>query len=201
MATKNSSADIKDSAKDAKKLQPDEVILELPEVKDIPGQENVKVPDMREMADTTISSDDEEGVGIFEDENGDDASTERTGPAIILNEDKLMIDDEDMEAELDSEEDENNLDNDNIEILGNDNVTPMEKRLLQKSTDYMNNEEDENLNNALLNDTDDDGDELNEISDLSGNDLDVPGAEEDDEDEAIGEEDEENNDYSLGDNR
>jgi hypothetical protein len=32
----------------------------------------------------------------------------------------------------------------------------------------------------------------------AGNDLDVPGAELDDEDEAIGEEDEENNYYSLG---
>jgi hypothetical protein len=34
--------------------------------------------------------------------------------------------------------------------------------------------------------------------DESGNDLDVPGAELDDEDEAIGNEDEENNYYSLG---
>jgi hypothetical protein len=34
--------------------------------------------------------------------------------------------------------------------------------------------------------------------DLSGDDLDVPGSEDDDKDEAIGREDEENNYYSLG---
>lgn len=46
-----------------------------------------------------------------------------------------------------------------------------------------------------------DDDEWNEKSydnDLIGDDLDVPGSEDDDFDEAIGEEDEENNYYSLG---
>lgn len=44
-------------------------------------------------------------------------------------------------------------------------------------------------------------DEKNELdfrNDVSGGDLDIPGAELDDEDELIGEEDEENNYYSLG---
>jgi len=46
---------------------------------------------------------------------------------------------------------------------------------------------------------DDDGEMLNEGSDRSGRDLDVPGSEDDDADEKIGEEDEENNSYSLPD--
>ncbi len=46
-----------------------------------------------------------------------------------------------------------------------------------------------------------DPDALNEKSfkdDLSGDDLDVPGSELDDDEEAVGSEDEENNYYSLG---
>lgn len=191
--------DIKDSEKDAEKLKRDEAILDLPEVNDIPGQENIKVPDMREMADTTISSDDEEGIGVFEDENGDDATSERTGPATILSEDELWMSDEDMEAAPDEEDDESNEDeNDDIELGGADNVSADEKSVLQKSADNTNTPEDEDLNNALPDDTDDDGDKLNEAVDVSGKDLDIPGAEDDDADEAIGEEDEENNDYSLG---
>jgi hypothetical protein len=55
---------------------------------------------------------------------------------------------------------------------------------------------------ASLDNTDDDGDPLNEESslnmDMTGEDLDVPGSSADDSDEEIGEEDEENNYYSLG---
>ncbi|HEV9036620.1 MAG TPA: hypothetical protein VGQ51_08370 [Puia sp.] len=63
--------------------------------------------------------------------------------------------------------------------------------------------EDDVLNEAALDDKDSDGDPLNEKSfgeDVSGDDLDVPGADADDEDEDIGEEDEENNEYSLSKN-
>jgi hypothetical protein len=45
---------------------------------------------------------------------------------------------------------------------------------------------------------DEDGTPLNEKSFGVGKDLDVPGAEEDDANERIGEEDEENNQYSRG---
>lgn len=41
----------------------------MPEVKDIPGQENIRPPRFNEMADTTISSADEEGEGILDDLN------------------------------------------------------------------------------------------------------------------------------------
>ncbi len=61
-------------------------------------------------------------------------------------------------------------------------------------------EDNEDLYRAELDDTDLEGEKLNENTDVSGKDLDVPGEEDDDADEAIGEEDEENNEYSLGDN-
>lgn len=62
--------------------------------------------------------------------------------------------------------------------------------------------EDEVLRESALDNTDDDGDPLNEGGlgyDEAGDDLDVPGSDEDDADEELGEEDEENNDYSLSD--
>src|ERR1044072_9580141 len=100
MANRTFNTDLPDSEKDKEKLQPDEATLNLPDVKDIPGQENIHVPDMREMADTTISSDDEEGIGVFNDESDEDISGERLGPAQEIDENDLIIgDDEDLEAE------------------------------------------------------------------------------------------------------
>ncbi len=61
---------------------------------------------------------------------------------------------------------------------------------------------DRNLRLTKLEDRDEDGELLNEASsatDQSGRDLDVPGAEADDDNEDIGEEDEENNEYSFSD--
>ena len=77
-------------------------------------------------------------------------------------------------------------------------VTPEEIALLQRSENSMASEEDESLEKAKLDHVDEDGEELNEQIDFSGKDLDVPGAEDDDASEEIGEEDEENNSYSLG---
>jgi hypothetical protein len=53
-------------------MKPEEVILDLPDVSDIPGQENIHVPPLGMLADTTISSDDEEGVGLFGDDDADE---------------------------------------------------------------------------------------------------------------------------------
>ncbi|HXB94117.1 MAG TPA: hypothetical protein VNU70_03125 [Puia sp.] len=71
---------------------------------------------------------------------------------------------------------------------------------LEDSGEREDGTEDDVLSEAALDDVDDDGDPLNEGEDVSGDDLDIPGADEDDSDEAIGEEDEENNDYSLSEN-
>ena len=63
--------DLPTSPEDNEKLGADETSINLPDVKDIPGQEFVNVPTMGEMADTTPASDDEEGLGVFNEENDD----------------------------------------------------------------------------------------------------------------------------------
>jgi hypothetical protein len=65
----------------------------------------------------------------------------------------------------------------------------------------MSTDDDVKLRQSLVDNTDDEGIPLNENADLSGDDLDVPGSEEDDKNEEIGEEDEENNSYSLQDEK
>lgn len=150
-----SNADLRDGKRDEQRLQPDFAILDLPEVKDIPGQENIHPPKLNMFADTTISSDDEEGKGLLDFDDDDD----------------LDEDDDISDEELD---------------------------LLEKSENNMDYEEDEATKKALVDNTDTEGDLLNEQNDLNGDDLDVPGAEDDDDNEALGEEDEENNYYGLG---
>jgi len=147
--------DLQDSEEDQKKLQPDEATLDLPDVKDIPGQEHVRPLVGGELADTTISSADEEGSGL------------------------LDTDEDIMDREV--------------------NVSKTERDLLRRSSESMATGDDEQLNIAALDSTDDEGAPLNEKRDNSGADLDVPGAEEDDANEKVGEEDEENNPYSLPD--
>src|SRR5436190_18589316 len=148
--------DLPESKRDKELLKPDEATLDLPEVKDIPGQEHVRPLLPGEMADTTVSSADEEA-------------------------NKLLGPDEDilLDKEL--------------------NVTSTERDLLQRSSESMATLDDEQLKASALDRTDDDGEKLNESSDISGKDLDVPGSEDDDANEEIGEEDEENNSYSLRD--
>lgn len=148
--------DLPESNRDKELLKPDEATLDLPEVKDIPGQEHVRPLPPGEMADTTISSADEEATEL-----------------------------------LDTDED--------ILIDKNLNVTNTERNLLQRSSESMATLDDEQLHAAALDNTDDEGEKLNESSGLSGNDLDVPGSENDNADEEIGEEDEENNSYSIPD--
>jgi len=154
---KTKDADIHDSKRDQERLQPDESTIDLPDVKDIPGQEFIHVPRLGELADTTISSADEEGDGLFEEE-------------------------ESTEEDMANDNDISRTDN---EVLDNAGL-PIEES------------DDQGLRRASLDKTDLDGERLNESSDFSGSDLDVPGAEQDDRDEAIGEEDEENNSYSMG---
>jgi hypothetical protein len=166
--------DLQDSARDEEKMKPETVILDLPEVADIPGQEHITVPQLREMFDTTISSADEEGAAIFDDE--DDTQ------------DALIDDDE--------------VDVDSGFVTGNDaDVSAEEVTMLTRADEDMPTEDNLRLRRTELDQTDNDGDPLNEGSiatDVSGSDLDISGADLDDPLEEIGEEDEENNFYSLG---
>ena len=152
--------DIHDSPQDEEKMKSEIFVIDLPDVSDIPGQENIVVPNIGEMQDTTISSDDEEGLGLFDD-------------------------DEDTDL-----------------IMGNDaDVSATERTLLRRADEDMHVEDDPRLRQAELDKTDAQGDLLNEGSlatSVSGADLDMAGVDADDPMEAIGEEDEENNVYSLG---
>lgn len=81
-------------------------------------------------------------------------------------------------------------------------VTPLERKIIDDSMVNQPSQDNENLKDAQLEIRDNDGTLLNENEEgrnISGDDLDVPGASLDDENEAIGEEDEENNSYSEAD--
>jgi len=156
-------SDLPDSKKDQEKLKPEIVTIDMPEVHDIPGQENIEVPNIREMQDVTISSEDEEA--------------------------------EELLSELNTREEGNDRDN-------NDNVSVEEERLLRRSAGHPETPESKDYKAMSLDTRDDDNEALNEKAsnnDRFGEDLDVPGAELDNEDEDNGEEDEENNQYSRPD--
>jgi hypothetical protein len=159
--TKVSKHDLAESADDKKHLQPDKGTLDLPDVKDIPGQEHVKPLPAREMQDVTISSADEEGP---------------------------------EELDLESDDIEEITDN-------STNVSKTEKELLQESSESMASPDDIKLRESKVDNVDEDGEPLNEEVNASGSDLDVPGSDDDDANEEIGEEDEENNSYSLQDEK
>lgn len=81
-------------------------------------------------------------------------------------------------------------------------ITTDDLKMLDAAEQNMGTIDSLNLQHAALDNADEDGDPLNEtgsfMEDMTGEGLDVPGAENDDAAEAIGEEDEENNYYSLG---
>lgn len=160
--TPRASDDIHDSPRDIERLKPDETTIELPDVKDIPGQEYIHVPRLGELADTTISSDDEEGVGLFNDDEDDET----------------------------------------LISMGTENdVSPTDKNVLANMDHLQGADDDMGVQRATLDNVDFEGDELNEKVDVAGADLDDAGVEEDDAMENIGEEDEENNQWSRGSDR
>lgn len=68
--------DLSDPEHDQERLQGEVTSIELPDVRDIPGQEHIHPPSLGMLADTTVSSDDEEGLindgsGSLDDEPDD----------------------------------------------------------------------------------------------------------------------------------
>lgn len=154
--------DLTDSLRDQERLQGDYATIDLPDVKDIPGQEFITVPPLGMMADTTISSADEEGEGLFEDD----------------------------------EEDETDI------VMGKSgDITKEERKTLQAGDEYMPTRDEAYLQQASMDDTDFEGEALNERSfgeELTGSDLDIPGSIDETNKEGLGQGDEENKHYSLG---
>jgi hypothetical protein len=110
-----------------------------------------------------------------------------------------------------SEEDEiglpQNVDNDDLLVDENDeedsNVTDSERQALQDS-EFMLTSDESNLRNARMDDTDFDGEKLNEESfgdRLTSAGLDIPDEGDETDREALGQGDEENKYYSLGGDR
>ena len=156
--------DLKDSPHDEARLKPENTTIDMPDVSDIPGQENVVVPGLGEMADITISSADEEADEIW----AEDIDTE---------------DDALMPADADS------------------TVSQQEKDTLSRIEMDIPSEDNTNLRRDALDAYDEEGEPLNEESgatDVSGKGIDTAVVMNDDANEEIGEEDEENNTYSLG---
>jgi hypothetical protein len=79
-------------------------------------------------------------------------------------------------------------------------ISPEERALLDESMENSISVDNNNLRRSALDNDDEDGELINEASfDLTGEDLDIPGAELDDLAEETGAEDEENNGYSSAD--
>ena len=162
-AKRSDKADLPDSPRDAEKLRQEETTIDLPEVRDIPGQEHIHVPPLGELADTTISSADEEGAGVLDDLDDEDDASIRMG-------------------------------------TGGD-VSRSERIMLQTADNFHGTEDEDRLKTASMDNTDFEGEALNESGfgeEQTGADLDIPISDADDADETIGKEDEENNSYSLG---
>lgn len=151
--------DLPDSKRDREALENEETFIDLPDVKDIPGQEFVHTPPAGTLGDTTIASDDEEGRGVFDLDDSEDFTAGTEG-----------------------------------------DVSRGERKALEQ-TDYLPTRDEDNLVRGRMDNADFQNEPLNERSFgevRTASDLDVPGSENDDPNERIGEEDEENNDYSLG---
>ncbi len=163
--------DINDSVSDQERLKQETSYVEIPDVRDIPGQEHItSAGPFGEMADTTISSDDEEGivdgVDILEEAN--------------------ELDEEDLDITMGTDAD----------------VTSEDLQNLGKRENDPDGGDDELIRKQGLDDTDFDGEPLNEAAvdmDSTGDDLDIPEADGNDPGaDAMGHGDEENNYYSLG---
>jgi hypothetical protein len=85
--------DLTDPPKDQEKLQPETTEVELPEVHDIPGQENITPVPLKGLSDVTISSDDEEGKGVVDDLNkpGDDEDLVVKGTETDISADEVAM--------------------------------------------------------------------------------------------------------------
>ena len=128
--------DLPDNERDEKELQSEETIIDLPDVKDIPGQEFVHNPSLDGLGDTTIASDDEEGTRIF-DQDDSESSTSSS----------------------------------------DSNVSKNERTALRDIT-YMPTKDEDNLRRATMDNTDFQGEPLNERSfgeERNGKDLDNSG--------------------------
>ncbi|MER3470704.1 MAG: hypothetical protein C4330_05055 [Chitinophagaceae bacterium] len=162
-------SDVHDSKRDQERLRSEETTIDLPNVNDIPGQEFVHAPLVGMVGDTTISSGDEEGEGIFEEESSED-----DGLDIRMGTDADVSRDE-REALRDGFTYMPTRDEDNLHDAKMDNVdfenTPLNERSfgeVQSGTDLDFQEETDETRNTAMGQ----GDEENKYYSLGGADND-----------------------------
>jgi len=132
----NSSLD--DSASDIERLKQDTSYVNIPDVNDIPGQENITSAPLGELADTTASSDDEEGI-----KDGQDLLDSENDDVTIVMGTEADVTKEDLELLGDPNEDFDMNDDEQIDMEGLDDT-----------------DDDGDLLNEGIADTDSTGDEL-----------------------------------------
>lgn len=151
LASEESQRDIKDSERDEQRLQPDETTIDLPDVSDIPGQENVPVPPPHSLGDETIASADEEGDYIFDDrthytQSGNKTDVDAQDRTALRKADEMLSDDEARlhRAALDSQDAEGEKLNEsglNYDRTGEDLDIPGEQHATTSEALGQNDEE------------------------------------------------------------
>ena len=82
----------------------EEINIDMPEVKDIPGQEHIKPPRFKEMMDVTASSAGEEGEGILDDLNKEEDDTVMDDNANVGRLEKKLLSQSDRQINAESED-------------------------------------------------------------------------------------------------
>lgn len=124
---KKFNSDLEESERDKKYVNQEEFSIEIPDVKDIPGQEHIRPPKLNEMIDTTASSADEEGERIFSDEE-DEATNVTETERNILKKSVNSMGSEDDEAwekiQLDAVDEDGEKLNEKNDLFGEDLDVP-----------------------------------------------------------------------------
>ena len=163
MATRNrkpvrKKLDLQDSPDDVKHLQPEETTMDLPDVEDIPGQEHVRPMPAGEMADTTISSDDEEGKGVLDEEEeifDDSSNVSKTERDLLRQSANSMATEDDLalqRAKLDRTDNEGVPLNEKTDLSGEDLDLPGDDEKLTEDDEEnnptsLNQDKEDNINN------------------------------------------------------
>ena len=156
--------DLPDSAKDKKHLKSEEFELDLPDTKDIPGQEDITVPPLGELADTTLSSADEEGTGILDDLDEENEIADQFNANVTKDERKVLDDaakktnspDEEAleKAKPDEYDNEGEPLNEKVNLSGSDLDIPGSD--LDDDNEEIGEEDEENNSYSLNDDKEDD---------------------------------------------
>ena len=93
--------DLQDSLKDQSKMKPEITTFDLPEVSDIPGQENIVPAPFGELRDVTMSSSDEEGDELFKDDIDDEIDQQNNSNVSAQEKNDLRVAANDMPTQDD----------------------------------------------------------------------------------------------------